>query len=88
MDAAAVDCDRLGADIDDCYRRAMELRTRMHDVYQGAAAEAFDDFLYTEAGPVLEKTATMCDEIAAALRHTASEFDSADTTMAGVFRAV
>jgi len=88
LEAAAARCDALQGRLEECRTEAMNIYRDLEGAYQGEAARAFGEFVDTKAAPILYDTAEMCQQTAAGLRHTVSQFTQADSTMAGVFRAV
>ena len=86
MDRAAVRMDALSSRLEECRLEAISINTDLQASYQGAAAQAFDEFVTATAAPVLYDTAEMCTQTAQGVRHTLEQFTQADTGLAGVFR--
>ncbi|MCL2596027.1 MAG: WXG100 family type VII secretion target [Promicromonosporaceae bacterium] len=85
MDAAAREIDGLADRIGQCRADALRLNQTLQAAYDGKSAQAFDQFITGTASTALQNMSNMCAETARGIRHTLTQFTSADSTLAGVF---
>ena len=85
MNAAATQIDGLAQRIAECRADAIRLNQTLQAAYDGKSAQAFDQFITGTASTALQNMSSMCTETARGIRHTLTQFTSADSTLAGVF---